>query len=314
MRLGMGSKKEKIMKTESKQIDEVKPTFALTTLRLTWIAVICLSTGILIAIWVLLAGGYLKGTPIPDSDKAKEIQPFITGLVAPLLTLGSTLLIIANLKTTTEQNFSTNFFKLIDLHNKLVDGINTTVDNITSDASPSKGRSFFDDLALRIANDYESSMWQNYNPPSGKLALGADLIEMIGYKRNKELLDTIYAYYFEIHQSDLGHYFRNLFHIISFAERASVSTKTKIEHLRILRAQLSNYEILLLAYNGLHPYGAAFYPLIEKYELLKSLNTEIKLSPWRTKRIVDVKILVDAYPKLKAHLSNQEGLPKEWFT
>jgi hypothetical protein len=72
-----------------------------------------------------------------------------------------------------------------------------------------------------------------------------------------------------------------------------------VEHVKILRAQLSNYEILFLAYNGMHEYGKKFYNFIEKYELLKSLNTEERLTETRVKRIVDINILREAYPHLK---------------
>lgn len=267
-------------------------------------AYICLIGGILIGLWVLFAGGYILEMPIfeiptPDVNKAREIQPFFTGLVAPMLTLGTTLLLLANLKTTTEQNFSTNFFKLIDFHNRLVENINTTIINISTEDKPSKGREFFDDLAHRIANDYYCILWQNYNSPSGNLPISIDLLELAKDKRGKILLLTIYDYYFQIHQSDLGHYFRNLYHILRFAERYNINHKIKVDHIHILRAQLSNYEILLLSYNGLHQYGAKFHPLIEKYELLKNLNTEENLSPLRTKRIVDLEILTDGYPNFK---------------
>jgi hypothetical protein len=284
----------------------------ITTKQITNTAYVCLITGVLIGLWVLICGGYLFNVPVPNAEKAKEIQPFFTGLVAPILALGTTLLVLANLRTTTEQNFSTNFLKLIDLHNKLVENINTTVDDISSDEKPSKGRAFFDDMALRIANDFYL-IDGSYSPPSGFLQVNAVLKGNIENKKGKELLIDIYDHYFQINQSDLGHYFRNLYHIVRYVERTQISDKIKIEHLKILRAQLSNYEILLLAYNGIHPYGAKFYPLIEKYEMLKNLNLEYSLSSLRTKRIVDLKILINAYPKFKEFLVEDDYLPKEYF-
>ncbi len=75
----------------------------------------------------------------------------------------------------------------------------------------------------------------------------------------------------------------------------------------MLRAQLSNYEILLLAYNGLHPYGKKFHRLIEKYELLKNLNTEERVPIGWERRIIDLKILKDSYPSFKAYLEKQNA-------
>jgi hypothetical protein len=75
--------------------------------------------------------------------------------------------------------------------------------------------------------------------------------------------------------------------------------KQKKANLRILRAQLSNYEILVLAYNGLSWPGKNFKPLIEKYELLKNLNFENTLSRVYIKRIIEPDILTAEYPHLK---------------
>lgn len=295
----------------SSKISNNSQKFQITTIHLTKFAYLLLVIGVLIGAWVLVVGGYIFGVPIPDPKKAAEIQPFFSGIVAPILTLGATLLVLANLRTTTEQNFSTNFLKLIDLHNKLVDNINTTVDGISNDKEPSKGRAFFDDMALRIANDYYTVLGPNYDPNLGKAEIPVDLTTTLANKKGKELLVSIYDYYYQINQSDSGHYFRNLYHIVCFAERARISEKIKFEHIKILRAQLSNYEILLLAYNGLNSYGAKFYPLIEKYELLNNLNTEKTLSPLRTKRIVDIDIIIDSYPKYKEYLIKEGFLPKE---
>jgi hypothetical protein len=250
---------------------------------------------LILAIWFLAFGGYFKGNLFePDILKAKEIQPFITGLVLPLLTLGSTLLVIENLKSNTLQNFSNNFFKLIDLHHKLVGNIESQVGGTSAEGKSSKGRDFFDDLAEKIARDYEhlTSSLTTY-------IISKDLKEKADGESGKDLLMTIYGHYFHIHQSDLGHYFRNLYHIVRFVERSSPDSETKIEYIKMLRAQLSNYEILLLAYNGLHLVGKDFYPLIDKFELLKNLSSETDLPEDYSKRIIDINVLKKEYSHLK---------------
>lgn len=42
-------------------------------------------------------------------------------------------------------------------------------------------------------------------------------------------------------------------------------------YMNLLRAQLSDQELLLLFYNGLSPSGAAFKPLIEEWALLDNM-------------------------------------------
>jgi hypothetical protein len=270
------------------------------------VAVVLLITGFLLALWFLYYGGYLTGEfSNPDKDKAKEIRPFITGLVLPLLTLGSTLLVFENLRNTSKQNFSNNFLKLVDQHHKLVDNISTDIEDISSEEKPSKARAFFDDLAHRISIDYQ---W---------LPAGSTRVSGISMQPNsdidvedstgREKLIKIYDYYFHVYQSDLGHYFRNLYNIIRYAEK-SVSLSMQRQHVKMLRAQLSNYEILLLAYNGMHQYGEKFHRLIEKFELLKNLNTEERVPTRWEKRIVDLEILKENYPHFKKLHTEEENV------
>jgi len=276
------------------------------------VACCCFGIGIAIGIWVIFAGGYISIGLLPDVEKAKELQPFFTGLIAPLFTLGTALLLIANLRTTTEQNFSTNFFKLIDLHNKLVENINTTVENISSEDKRSTGRSFFDDLAQRIANDYNCTISSDDSSQSN-LPIPSDLKKLIVDASGKELLKIIYDYYFQINQSDLSHYFENFCNIVRFAESSKVSKQLRKEHIEILRSQLSNYEILVLSYNGINNNDGELYQLIEKYELLKNLNTEQNLSTLRIKRIIDLKVIIKEYPSFRKILLKKGILPEEFF-
>ena len=124
---------------------------------------------------------------------------------------------------------------------------------------------------------------------------------------SKVIKFSIYDYYFHVYQSILGHYFRNLYHLVKYADKSPFSQAFKNDHVKILRAQLSNYELLLLAYNGLHDYGEAFYPLIEKYELLKCLNDETRVPNDYEKRIVDISILRKTYPHLMKLFKEQQN-------
>lgn len=256
---------------------------------------------VFIGFWFLIGGNYFSGDFFqPDFGKAKEIHPFFTGLVVPLLTLGSSLLVIVTLRSNIQQNFANNFFKLIDQHHKLVDNIKSQPGGTTEEGSPSEGREFFDDLSGEIAGDYYElkSRPRNKRTEIGSRLIDKKLEKTSMNKTGKALLICIYEHYFSIHHSDLGHYFRNLYHIVLFVERSGQKEKVKREYMKMLRAQLSNYEILLLAYNGLHLKGREFYPLIEKYKLLKNLNSESNLSKGYEKRIVDINILQESYEHL----------------
>lgn len=268
-------------------------------------AVGMLIIGFLVGSWVLIWGGFVFDGYYPDPEKAAKIQPFVTGLVVPFLTLGSTLLVLENLRTSARQNFSNNFFKLIDQHHKLVDNISEWVDGFSSEDKPSKGRAFFDELAEKIACDYyfgdlEIKIGEDgkiINPSSYSCAPSKDLD--FGDAQKEEKLNKIYDHHFQIYHSALGHYFRNLYHLVKYADESNMPQTVKDQHVKILRAQLSNYEILLLAYNGMQPYGEKFWNLIEKYSLIKNLNNETQLATTRNKRIIDLDVIIKAYPHLK---------------
>lgn len=61
------------------------------------------------------------------------------------------------------------------------------------------------------------------------------------------------------HHTYLGHYFRHLFQTVKYVVNQNfLSFDQKLQYLRILRAQLSNYEQVMLFYNWLSGYGAGW--------------------------------------------------------
>lgn len=87
----------------------------------------------------------------------------------------------------------------------------------------------------------------------------------------RELINLSYLEYYERHQSDLGHYFRNLYHIVKFIYNSDVENKRT--YIGLVRAQLSNDELLLLFYNCISDYGyKKFTPMAHEFNLFKNLN------------------------------------------
>ena len=63
---------------------------------------------------------------------------------------------------------------------------------------------------------------------------------------------------FEGHENKLGHYYRHLYHTVKFVanyDNRIISYTNKRQYLQLLRAQLSNYEQLMLFYNWASGYG-----------------------------------------------------------
>jgi len=63
---------------------------------------------------------------------------------------------------------------------------------------------------------------------------------------------------FKGHQTRLGHYFRNIFHILTYVESVNPSLMNKdekIEQVKALRSQLSSYEQIIILFNAMSFYG-----------------------------------------------------------
>jgi hypothetical protein len=79
---------------------------------------------------------------------------------------------------------------------------------------------------------------------------------------------------FKGHVSRLDHYFRHLFQTVSYiVENDTINEKDKYNYIKLLRAQLSNYEFIILYFNGLTDMG---YDWVSKgyfteYKFLKNL-------------------------------------------
>lgn len=92
--------------------------------------------------------------------------------------------------------------------------------------------------------------------------------------------ETIVQYeaLFHTYASDLGHYFRSLYHMIKFVEESDIPDQKR--YTNFVRMQLSSHELALLFYNCLSQYGVEkFKPLVEQFSLLKNLDPGLVLGP-----------------------------------
>lgn len=118
---------------------------------------------------------------------------------------------------------------------------------------------------------------------------------------NPEGLPSIYEKIYKPNRSSLGHYFRNLFHLIKFVdEYKGFNTLNsepeeiaclKYKYVRLIRAQLSNNELILLALNSITSFGKEFIPFINNYKLLKNVDV--------FKELFDMEGLIDMFPHFR---------------
>lgn len=119
----------------------------------------------------------------------------------------------------------------------------------------------------------------------GKAALAQDafavMVKNLEYQRAIASEDQVEAWRVcsENHKNDLNHYFRFLYHLVLYVDCSEVSNK--YFYVRLVRAMLSEAELLLLALNCEYGEGREkFKELVEKYSLLHNISAESRVS-WK---------------------------------
>lgn len=89
--------------------------------------------------------------------------------------------------------------------------------------------------------------------------------------------DYEFFYYpFEGHHNKLGHYYRHLLQTARFVvEQKKMTDKKKYKYIKTLRAQLSNYEQLMIFYNAQAWFDLHWRELCTKYKLIKNLPVQL---------------------------------------
>jgi len=112
---------------------------------------------------------------------------------------------------------------------------------------------------------------------------------------------TAYKAVYEGNENDLGHYFRTTYHVVRFTDER-FDDETAYFYNRLLRAQLSNAELTLLALNCWYGEGAEkFAPLLAKYALLHNISrtdrNRFKLDNHFGERTFNPDVPLDAPPR-----------------
>lgn len=154
------------------------------------------------------------------------------------------------------QRFESTFFSLLEAHGQIV----STMDLVGDNNRITKSRDCFKVWYNRLKNHHAAHA---VYPPESGAALAT--------------VQDVYSRFYEEHQSEVGHYFRTLYHIIKLVDETAVQNKRR--YTSLVRAQLSSYEQALLFYNCLSTKGnQKFKPLVERYALLENLPPQILLA------------------------------------
>lgn len=183
------------------------------------------------------------------------------------------------------QRFENTFFNVLNQHHQIVNSI---------------------DYRYYKAKEKESemgflSMSARKNMPAEEKEVviinGRDVFRFRYNKLKNELsnapsdFEVIYLKHYQDAQTDFGHYFRNLYRMFKLVDQtdffyniSKVSNseifELKYRYTSIIRAQISDYELLWLFYNCLSINGnEKFKPYIEKYSLFKNIPKVLIADP-----------------------------------
>lgn len=100
---------------------------------------------------------------------------------------------------------------------------------------------------------------------------GLDEIIPTKIEDERNIIDEIYHEIYGLFGAEIGHYFRNLYHILVYIEESSIENKER--YFKLVQAQMCNNELYLLFYNSISSYGKEkMYPLVENNKLLENLR------------------------------------------
>jgi hypothetical protein len=146
------------------------------------------------------------------------------------------------------QTFEATFFQMLSVHT----GIVGSIDLISDDGKVTGGRDCFSVFYTRLNKIYRENV-QKAN----------------GRHSDEKILRLSYKLFWRKHQVELGHYFRYLYNVIRFIKESDF---VEGPYLRLIRAQLSDQEALLLFYNCVaSEYGENFKDLAEEFALLNNM-------------------------------------------
>lgn len=152
------------------------------------------------------------------------------------------------IKSIEKQSFETTYFEMLTLHNSIVNSIDIV--NIETNVR-TEGRDCFKVFYTRLTKTYRKINKNRKHQYS-----------------SSKILELSYYAFWKKHQLELGHYFRFLYNFIKLIDE---SVHAEPYHIKLLRAQLSDQELLLLYYNCISDSGANFQQYAEKYALFDNL-------------------------------------------
>ena len=169
-----------------------------------------------------------------------------------------------------KQRFESTFFQLLNVFHDVVNSIVLRRDRPEDEVVEFRGREVFKILAGQFRGKFTGF-------PEGEknCEIGLDWDAALNWfkpntrKKRFEFLRDRYQLFFRQKSPHLSHYFRTLYRLLAFIHTSSITNKKLYG--KIVRAQLSDHELMFLFYNGLSWMGKKMNQFVYEYALLKHL-------------------------------------------
>jgi len=173
------------------------------------------------------------------------------------------------------QRFENLFYNMLNLQQKIVDGLRFDYYDVEYVTVPLEGGSATTDKKEVKREVIGRDVFRYlFREAPINIKIDGDVKTAHGYRqylrwKGIEYYDgTLIPSYFD-------HYFRHLYKIVQFVDSQSFEFDVKYRYLSFLRGTLSRYELVWLYYNALYPDFYKFKELIERYSLLKALRSDL---------------------------------------
>ncbi|MEZ9741556.1 putative phage abortive infection protein [Vibrio splendidus] len=151
------------------------------------------------------------------------------------------------------QGFENAFFQMLKLHNQIINEIDLVNTRKQEGVVRTAGRDCFVTFVKRFYEYYNVLNEKNYT-----------------LKSETDRLYDSYSSFWDDNGHELAHYFRFLYNIFKFIDESNIENKKFYS--RLVRAQLSDQELILIYYNSFGPYGKKFQHYIETFQLMDNLQ------------------------------------------
>ena len=177
-----------------------------------------------------------------------------------------------------KERFEHNFYEMLNLHESITQSLKIEIIDEGAEVGAENR------VVLRREGRDVFQLLYELMPISANIGVsnGFIILNSKQYVGLKGLFENGGTRRFEIYERNnevgrLDHYFRQLYSLFKMiGDNIKLDADSKYEYARIVRATLSQYELVLLFYNCLSANGIEkFKPMIENYALMNNLRKEL---------------------------------------